>query len=226
MDKINFVNGQAPALNAINLNQMQTNVENAINTKIDKHLGSYSGNLNDLKETGIVYAIPSAVNMPKSGYACYLTTIAYTEKYILQKANLVLDHERYFEEYERQCYNGTWTAWRKVSPNNITTGAEFKTGRIIDGKEEYGKRIDCGALPDGTGLRTIAHGISNFMVTKIEAYAYSSTYGRWMTLPLVENGAGSAYNVSINVDTTKITLNSDNSQAHYNAYVTIYYTKI
>ena len=31
MKKINFVNGQAPALNATNLNQLQTNVEEAIN---------------------------------------------------------------------------------------------------------------------------------------------------------------------------------------------------
>lgn len=31
MEKINFINGKAPAINAVNLNQMQTNAENAIN---------------------------------------------------------------------------------------------------------------------------------------------------------------------------------------------------
>lgn len=31
MDKINFINGQQPAINDTNLNQMQTNIENAIN---------------------------------------------------------------------------------------------------------------------------------------------------------------------------------------------------
>lgn len=35
MEKINFVNGQAPALNADTLNQMQTNIENAIPEIID-----------------------------------------------------------------------------------------------------------------------------------------------------------------------------------------------
>ena len=30
MEKINFKNGQAPALNATNLNQLQTNIENGI----------------------------------------------------------------------------------------------------------------------------------------------------------------------------------------------------
>ena len=31
MEKINFINNQAPAINETNLNQLQTNVENAIN---------------------------------------------------------------------------------------------------------------------------------------------------------------------------------------------------
>lgn len=126
----------------------------------------------------------------------------------------------------REKFYGKWTTWREIrKTENIVTGEEFETGRIIDGKVEYGKRIECGDLPDGSGVKTIEHGITNFMITKIEAYAYSSAYGRWMTLPLVENGASSAYNVSFNVDTSKITLNSDNSQNHYVGYVTIYYTK-
>lgn len=33
MEKINFINGQAPAINATNLNQLQTNVEKAIDDK-------------------------------------------------------------------------------------------------------------------------------------------------------------------------------------------------
>ena len=36
MNKINFTNGQAPAINATNLNQLQTNVENAINEVNDE----------------------------------------------------------------------------------------------------------------------------------------------------------------------------------------------
>ena len=35
MEKINFKNGQAPALNATNLNQLQTNIENAINSVVE-----------------------------------------------------------------------------------------------------------------------------------------------------------------------------------------------
>lgn len=36
MNKINFVNGTAPALNATNMNALQTNVENAINAIISQ----------------------------------------------------------------------------------------------------------------------------------------------------------------------------------------------
>lgn len=35
MEKINFINNQAPALNATNLNQMQDNIENAINGVVE-----------------------------------------------------------------------------------------------------------------------------------------------------------------------------------------------
>lgn len=35
MEKINFKNGQAPALNETNLNQMQDNIENAINEVVE-----------------------------------------------------------------------------------------------------------------------------------------------------------------------------------------------
>ena len=42
MNKINFINGQAPALNANNLNLIQTNVENAIDDAIDDATGTAS----------------------------------------------------------------------------------------------------------------------------------------------------------------------------------------
>ena len=35
MEKIIFANDQEPALNDVNLNQLQTNIENAIDEKVD-----------------------------------------------------------------------------------------------------------------------------------------------------------------------------------------------
>jgi hypothetical protein len=51
MEKINFVNGSEPALNATNLNQMQDNVENAINdtkTNLENAIND-TGNWQDLE---------------------------------------------------------------------------------------------------------------------------------------------------------------------------------
>lgn len=43
---------------------------------------------------------------------------------------------------------------------NITTGVEFETRRIIDGKKEYGKRINCGNMPDSNTIK-VNTGLSN-----------------------------------------------------------------
>lgn len=49
--------------------------------------------------------------------------------------------------------------------NKITNNTEFETGRIIDGKKEYGKRIECGVAPlDGSYLE-VPHGLINVTFT-------------------------------------------------------------
>lgn len=55
MEKINFVNGQAPAINGTNLNQLQTNVETAING-VDTKTGDLS-TLSTTDKTSAVNAI-------------------------------------------------------------------------------------------------------------------------------------------------------------------------
>lgn len=55
MEKINFTNGQEPAINGANLNLMQTNAENAINDT-DKKIGTL-GNLTTSDKTDLVNAV-------------------------------------------------------------------------------------------------------------------------------------------------------------------------
>lgn len=52
-----------------------------------------------------------------------------------------------------------------LNRGKITTGVEFETGRIIDGKKEYGKRINCGLAPLSTSFLEINHGLINVMFT-------------------------------------------------------------
>lgn len=100
MNKINFRNGQSPALNGTNLNQLQTNIEEAINV--------VQGNLDDAKN--------------ELGY------------------------------------------------NVISNGEPVKTGRKIDGKDEYIKRISVTlGTPSSAGGTTkmweIDSGLSSFKMT-------------------------------------------------------------
>ena len=60
MEKITFVNGQEPALNGTNLNQLQTNVEDAINTlqanvedEITEATNTLQTNINNIKHEDI-----------------------------------------------------------------------------------------------------------------------------------------------------------------------------
>ena len=47
MDKIQFINGQAPALNANNLNLLQTNAEKAISDAKDEAIATSSSLINN-----------------------------------------------------------------------------------------------------------------------------------------------------------------------------------
>lgn len=308
MNKINFENlpSTTMPLNAESLNTMQDNIEAEIETKIDKELASYTGDLNDIKTTGFTYARGTATNIPVSGHFYFLTTIAINENNIYQRATRLIDDLKLMYTYERQCVSGTWTSWRniidgaisktllnytgdlnnidetgivyaatstnvpegsgygycttiKMSANymvqyferrtdqvtykrfkeagewgdwkriytsKITTGTEYETGRVIDGKKEYAKRINIGAMPNAT-TKNIATGLSNITLTRpIEGVM--TTSNQVLNLPLVNYGISS--NTAVNVylantsgDALGIRTNYDWSAA--TGVVTIYYTK-
>ena len=63
MEKINFKNGQAPALNATNLNQLQTNVENAINSVVERGSNDNGSWIKYSDGTMICYKSTGEINM-------------------------------------------------------------------------------------------------------------------------------------------------------------------
>lgn len=76
--------------------------------------------------------------------------------------------------YQRGYYNNNWSDWISLI-QDISAGTEFETGRIIDGKKEYGKRIDIGSLANNTATSfNKATGISTAKVTRIEGTGFSS----------------------------------------------------
>lgn len=104
--------------------------------------------------------------------------------------------------------------------NIITTGTEFETGRIIDGKKEYGKRINCGEGPNSTTVSiNIGLTVSNINLTrKIDVLMDGSTFVNFEAY----SGFAGMY-VSKNNNTLVLSTTTDASS--YNIYATLYYTK-
>lgn len=217
MNKINFENlpSTNTPVNASNLNQLQTNVDEG---KIDKTLTNFEGNLDTIKTTGFIYASGTATNIPLSGYSFYISTMALNNNHVNQVAYRVAGTLNNMETYQRECTNGTWTAWRKTSPINLTTGTEFETGKVIDGKKEYGKRIDFGYLPNASS-KVVAHGLRNVTYTGIKGV---TTNG--LPLPL-GHPAATSYNILLQVNSSNVQVVTGTDRSSYYAYVTLYYTK-
>lgn len=108
---------------------------------------------------------------------------------------------------------------------NIVTGIEFETGRTIDGKKEYGKRIDVGQLPNATA-KEIETGLENVSFTYISGIAIYE-YGVSIPIPLVEKATDSQYNIGLKITNygQTIRISCDKDQNVFTGYVTLYYTK-
>ena len=223
MEKINFVNNSEPDISAENLNLMQTNVDEA---KIDRTPSTpFSGDLNDIKTTSFIYASGSTINIPRKGYSFYMTTIALKNNYIYQEAKRVANSMAAMETFERQCFNGTWTDWKQTNIPIVTT-TEFKTGKIIDGKEEYGKLINLGNLPNAS-TKNVPHGINNFTtacnITKIEGFAQGDNTS---CFPLPYSSPSDLTScIGIIITNSNISVVTGNDRSSLTGHVTLYYTK-
>lgn len=112
-----------------------------------------------------------------------------------------------------------WHNWITIY-QNIVTGTPFETGRTIDGKIEYGKRINFGSLPNATS-KSVALGITNFELTDMKI-KISDGYTQTM-LPFVTTTASSTISSKIDGNNLTITTYSDRSQ--FTAVATVYYLK-
>lgn len=112
-----------------------------------------------------------------------------------------------------------WHNWITIY-QNIVTGTPFETGRTIDGKIEYGKRINFGSLPNATS-KSVALGITNFELTDMKI-KISDGYTQIM-LPFVTTTASSTISSKIDGNNLTITTYSDRSQ--FTAVATVYYLK-
>lgn len=118
---------------------------------------------------------------------------------------------------------------------NIITGQEFETGRKIDNKKEYGKRINFGNLPNAieksfsTNLKT-----SEVTLTGVDGIAYTNTgeddYA--LTLPDINpNDASQATRLTFDTGIAdgnrvwNVKVRTGIDRSNYVAYINVYYIK-
>lgn len=110
----------------------------------------------------------------------------------------------------------------KADKVNITTGVEFKTGRIIDGKVEYGKIFEVEALASIAGNTVIATELTNITPIRLEGYIKGATLVS--NLPFIYTGQNSIYHYC-SVSGNSITIRVTGDMSMYSATEILYYTK-
>lgn len=183
----------------------------------------YFGDLNavEAKDFKVVYAGASATNRPVNANG-YCVTMAYNPNrsnkkqiyYVQSNSNLV---------FERTCNSGVWTEWISKQ-QTITTGTEYETGRIIDGKKEYAKRFAAVALPSSAGNITIQTGLGNINFIKLEGAIMKKDGSDSSNLPWIYTGQAEVYHYYSNT-TKNITIRTSGDASNRQAVETIYYTK-
>jgi|GEM_PF-3173526 len=113
------------------------------------------------------------------------------------------------------------------SVENITTGVEYLVPKIIDGKQVYGMRIYCGAMPNAT-IKDVA--IPNFN----NSYTYFVNasgshcihpYGFYSIPQLYTTGNAGGLNAYVNRGASAVRLIAGDDWSSATGYVTIHYTK-
>lgn len=111
--------------------------------------------------------------------------------------------------------------------NIITDGAPVKTGKKIDGKDEWVKRINFGSLPNAGG-KNVAHGlnVNNITITFISAIVKNVTTNDHLNIPYAvayQNPSGLS-NISLDITPGGIYIYTGVNRSSLTAIVEIYFT--
>lgn len=189
--------------------------------KLDKGIKTYLGDLNDIDTKGIeiVYTGTETTNKPEvtNGYCITLaTSVTYKKQIYYNQTDTNIS-------FERTCNNGIWTEWVSKQ-QTITSGTEYETGRIIDGKKEYAKRFAAIALPSSASNTNIKTGLTNINFIKLEGSISKTDGSENSNLPWSYTGQPNVYHYYSNVS-KNITIRVSGDMSNYQVVETIYYTK-
>lgn len=107
---------------------------------------------------------------------------------------------------------------------NITTGTEYQSGRIIDGKKEYGLRKNLGAFAN-SGRKDFNTGLSgSYKITKYQLFAKNKTNNQVLTVPFMSLDNTQYLAGYFNDANLIVTMNNFNF-SKYDLIIEVYYTK-
>ena len=188
-----------------------------------KNLSTPNADCNNYINTGIYYLGSNLVNAPQDYIKLIVLGVnkGVSIGDVFQIAGGVSNGKMYCRNGNFKASEGKtiWGQWQCLT-QNITTGTEYETGRIIDGKKEYGKRINCGKLPD-TSTISIATNLGNVNILDYKGTATLNKYNYKMVA-----GKISDYSISLAIENGQIKITTYLSvYKEYTAYVELFYTK-
>lgn len=166
MDKINFSNlpSTTTPINATNLNQVQTNVDNA---KVEKTVALANPNLNDVTTQTGFYFINQGTNRPEASNG-YLLVERFTDNYVSQEYITTSG-----VKYIRVLRNGTWSDWQHITQPETTTNTNGTAIKYPDGTMICTKTVTANNVDFSTGSGTLYRSddisLGNFAVAFISA---------------------------------------------------------
>ena len=196
------------------------------NTNVTKSLASLEiTDLNNLRQPGIYTGYGSYLNCPVPDNTTFVINV-YTTKAVADDSTWI------FQELTR--LNGTvvakrgkmnandWYPWQKTNlVTNITNGVEFETGRIIDGKKEYGKIINVGNLPNAS-TKEIAFSVSGISNIRYSGQARAGTYIMNFVPQKINDSS-----IVLTMNTNKLFVTTYTAgYVNYQGEIEVYYTKI
>lgn len=120
--------------------------------------------------------------------------------------------------------NGNITSSIANQYNLITDGNAVKTGRQIDGKDEYVKRFHFTGINSVSAFtKSLGFTLSDVMITQTYGTAYSNSYN-WFPIPMGDFLGGNNYAVRYNLIATNNVLQLNTANTNFSeADINIYY---
>ena len=109
-----------------------------------------------------------------------------------------------------------------LKQNIITDGSAVKTGRIIDGKDEYVKRFSFTTSGSTTYTKSLGFTLADVIITGIEATEISNT-GNWWNANIGDYDNNSTFAQNINLVNNDNTIKLESNANFKNTYVNVYY---